>query len=127
VVLDSFNCLALQRLFAGRTILAPDQVPVAIEALPFADGSAAIVCTHGPLADRLTQRATSGARTLKDALGHWIIPRHAARFEDAVHAGKILLWIQVANADEERRACQTLLAQSSNSVDVHDLILPGEQ
>jgi hypothetical protein len=127
VVLDNFNCLALQRLFADKTIVAPDQASVAVAALPFADGADVIACTSGPLADKLTEQTTFGARTLQDALGRWIIPRHAARFEDAVHAGKILFWIQVANADEERRACQTLLAHSSNSVDVHDLVRPGAQ
>ena len=29
LVLDSFNCLALKRLFSGKTIMAPDQEPVA--------------------------------------------------------------------------------------------------
>jgi hypothetical protein len=29
LVLDSFNCLALERLFNGKAILAPDQKPIA--------------------------------------------------------------------------------------------------
>jgi hypothetical protein len=41
--------------------------------------------------------------------------------------GKILFWIRVADANDERRTCQSLLAHSSNSVGVHDLMLPGEQ
>jgi hypothetical protein len=81
----------------------------------------------GPLADRFAERLRAGARTLEEALRHWLIPRHAAHFEDAVKAGKILLWIRVANADEERNAYQILLATSSNSVGVHDLVLPVDQ
>jgi hypothetical protein len=124
LVLDSFNCLALARQFAGKTILAPDQKPVSVEALTFE--SEPMACTSGPLADCLMERIDSGAQCLKEALGRWLIPRHAARFQDAVLAGKVLFWIKVTDADEERRAYQTLLAHSSNSVGVQELVLPGE-
>ena len=67
------------------------------------------------------------ASSLKDALGLWLIPRHAAHFEDAVLAPRILLWIRVGDADDERLAYKCLLVHSSNSVGVHDLVLPGEQ
>jgi hypothetical protein len=126
LLLDSFNCLALERVFAGKTILAPDQQAVAIQALSFPDNPDQIVSTRGPLADCLMERLRSGAESLKEALGHWLIARHAAHFQDAVEAGKILFWIRVTDADDERRAYQTLLAHSSNSVGVHDLALPGE-
>jgi hypothetical protein len=127
LVLDSFNCVALQRLFAGKTFIAPNQEPVGAEALPFAKGTALIAWTSGPLADCLRDRIESGARDLKDALSRWLLPRHAADFQDAVQAGKILFWIRVGDAHDERRTCQTLLAHSSNSVGVHDLMLPGER
>ena len=125
LVLDSFNCLALQRVFAGKTILAPTQTTIPLHALPFPHKSESMVCTSGPLADCLMDRMRSGATGLKDALGYWLIPRHATHFEDAVKAGKILLWIRVADTDEERRAYQSLLAYSSDAVGVHDLVLPG--
>ena len=127
VVLDSFNCLALKRLFSGKTIMAPDHEPVAVEVLPFPSSSELIACTSGPLANCLMERLASGASNLRHALGLWLIPRHAAHFQDAVQAGRILLWIRVPDADDERRAYQTLLTHSSNSVGVHDLVLPGEQ
>jgi hypothetical protein len=127
LVLDSFNCLAQERMFAGSIILAPDQRPVVVETLPFADSREQIAGTRGPLADCLMERLRSGAESLKRALGHWLIPRHAAHFQDAVDAGKILFWIRVTDADDERRAYHTLLAHSSGSVGVHDLVLPGEQ
>jgi hypothetical protein len=128
LVLDSFNCVALQqRLFAGKTFIAPNQEPVGVEALTFAEGTALIACTSGPLADCLRHRIECGARDLKHALSRWLLPRHAAHFQDAVEAGKILFWIRVGDAHDERRAYLTLLAHSSNSVGVHDLTLPGER
>jgi len=127
LVLDSFNCVALERLFAGKTIMAPDRQPVGVDVLSFPEASQLIACTSGPLADALMERIHSGARSLKDALGHWLIPRHATHFQAAVEAGKILFWIRVRDADEERDAYRTLLAHSSNTVGVHDLVLPGEQ
>ena len=127
LVLDSFNCLGLKRLFSGKTVMAPDQEPMPVQALPF-PGSSRIdrlhIGTPGQLPDR---EACIGRPSLKHAVGLWLIPRHAAHFEDAVQAGKLLLWIRVADADDERRAYQSLLAHSSNSVGVHDLVLPGEQ
>jgi hypothetical protein len=124
LVLDSFNCLALMRAFAGKTILAPSQEVVRIEPLVFPQSLEPLGCTSGPLADCLAERLRSGAVSLKDALSHWLLARHAAHLQDVVESGKILKWIRLANADDERRACQSLLANSSNSVGVHDLITP---
>jgi hypothetical protein len=121
LVLDSFNCLASQRLFTGKKIVAPDQSLVAVEALPFSGGSELVACTAGPLANCLKERIASGAQSLKDALGPWLIPRHAAHIQDVVQAGKILLWIRIYDAADERCAFQVLLAHSSDSVSVHDI------
>jgi hypothetical protein len=126
LVLDSFNCLALQRVLAGTTVVAPSQEPVAVQALPFPDHADLIACTCGPLADRLLERLNSGARNLQDALGHWLMPRHAAHFVDTVEAGKVLFWIRVADLGDERRAYRSLLVHSAGTVGVHDLALPGE-
>jgi hypothetical protein len=125
LVLDSFNCLALQRLFAGKTILAPTQEVVSVRQLPFSDGTETMACTSGPLADCLMNRLGAGATSLKGALDYWLIPRHATHFQNVVQAGKILLWIRVADTDDERRAYQSLLAHSTDLVGVHDLVLPG--
>jgi len=126
LVLDSFNCVGLERVFAGKTILAPSQQIVSLRELPFQDDFERIVCTSGPLADCLMERFQAGADSLKEALATWLITRHAAHLEQAVGAGKILLWIRVADAHDERRAYQTLLAHSSNSVGVHDFVLPND-
>jgi hypothetical protein len=125
LVLDSFNCLARRRAFAGETIITPSQEPVTIQDLAFPDNRELLACTSGPLADCLADRLRSGAGSLRDALALWLVPRHAAHFEDAVEAGKILKWIRVVDADDERRACQGLLTTTSNSVGVHDLRVPS--
>ena len=81
-----------------------------------------IGCSAGPVADRLTRRLGSGATTMKAALERWLIPRHAAHLQQAVEEGKILLWVQLFDNEDERRAYRSLLATSSNSVGVHDLV-----
>ena len=120
--LDSFNCLALKSVFAGKTIIAPSQQRVGIQELAFPGNPELFGCTSGPLADRLTERLQSGAPSLEDALGLWLVPRHAAHYEEAVEGGKILLWIRLVDADNERCAYQSLLANSADSVGVHDLL-----
>jgi hypothetical protein len=124
---DSFNYLALERAFAGGTIVGPNQKLLVIEALPFSNDTELVACTSGPLADGLSERPSSGASSLIDALGHWLIPRHAAHFARAVRASKIVLWIRIAGADDERRAYQCLLINSFDVVGVHDLVLPGKR
>ena len=56
------------------------------------------------------------------ALSRWLIARHAAHLQTAVEDGKILLWVQLFDYADERRAYQSLLASSSTSVGVHDLV-----
>jgi hypothetical protein len=123
---DNFSWLALERSFVGDIVLAPSRKPLVIQPLSFPNNPALIACTSGPLANCLLQRLRLGASSLKDALGHWLIPRHAAHFQDAVQEGKIAPWIQLADANDERRACEWLLARSSGSVGVHDFVLPKE-
>jgi hypothetical protein len=88
----------------------------------FSATSGGIGCSEGPLAARVAGRFASGATTLKAALGRWLIARHAAHLQQAVEEGKVLLWAQLFDNDDERRAYQILLATSSNSVGVHDLV-----
>jgi hypothetical protein len=88
----------------------------------FGQTGSGIGCSAGPVADRLAGRLASGATTLKVALGRWLIARHAAHLQQAVEEGKILLWVQLFDNDDERRAYRSLLATSSNSVGVHDLV-----
>jgi len=81
-----------------------------------------IAATRGPLTDRLAARLSARADTLASALGRWLIPRHALQLQDAVAAGKIILLVQLFDNADEQRAYRSLLARSSNSVGVHDIV-----
>ena len=113
---QSFNYLALQRILrdAGRGMV--------LQPLPFPGNRELISCSDGPVARRLAGCLGTGAQTLRGALGRWLIPRHAARLEDTVEGGGILLWVHVPDNESERRAYQSLLAQTSQPVGVHDLV-----
>jgi hypothetical protein len=118
------NCLGLHRVLAqSGGALAAAAPALELRGLPFQNNAELIGCTSGPVADRLAWRLALGAPTLKSALAHWLIPRHAAHLQNAVENGRIVLWLQLFDNDDERRAYQSLLARSSNSVGVHDL--PG--
>ena len=90
--------------------------------LPFPGNRSLIWCTAGLLAERLAGRLLAGAPTLKAALGQWLIPRHAAEIADGVEDGRIVLWVQLFDSEGEHRAYRSLLAGSSHSVGVHDLV-----
>jgi hypothetical protein len=122
-ILHSFNCLALKRVFSEKVFLTPSQKPVPIETLAFSSQSEDICCTSGPLATCLLASLEAGAKNLKDALSKWLIPKHAIYLERTLGEGNILFWLEVADPDEERSACQSLLATSSGLVGVHDFVL----
>jgi hypothetical protein len=63
--------------------------------LPFPGNKELMAGTSGPVADRLAMRLAADGDTLCSALAHWLIPRHAAQLEEAVAAGKIVLWVQL--------------------------------
>jgi hypothetical protein len=122
-VFHSFNCLAIKQVFSGKIILAPSQQPVAIEQLVFSGQLEEICCTLGPLATCLRASIEAGATNLKDGLGLWLIPRHATYLQNSVAAGKILLWLEIVDPNQEVSACQSLLANSSGTVGVHDFVM----
>jgi hypothetical protein len=117
---SAFSVLALQRVLAPVAVYADRGM--SFSALPFPGSGEVIAGSSGPVVDRLAAMLDAKAETLSSALGHWLIPRHAAQLEGAVAAGKIILWVQLFDNEEERRACRSLLAKSSNSVGVHDLV-----
>jgi hypothetical protein len=115
------SCVGLQCVFtdtAASTLLPA----AAIQELPFPGNFELICCTAGVLAQRLAERQRAGAPTLMAALSHWLIPRHAAELQQAVEQRQIVLWIQLFDIDDEHRAYRSLLAGSSLSVGVHDLV-----
>ena len=120
--INDLNCLGLHRVLAAAGGFGAKDPSLRLCALPFQHSPELISCTLGPVAERLAWRLALGAPTLQVALGHWLIPRHAAQLQSAVNDGRIILWVQLFDNEDERRAYQSLLARSSNSVGVHDLI-----
>jgi hypothetical protein len=118
---DAFNCLALEEVLAAATSLAL-LTAAARQELHFPGHRRPISCTAGALADRLAERLDAGGSTLKAALGLWLIPRHAQQIQDAVEQGKIVLWVRLLDSEDEPLAYRALLAGSSHSVGVHDLV-----
>jgi len=117
----NISCLGLQQVLerAYARLNADSQQ---LRELSFPDNTQSISCTAGPVADRLSERARLGARTLQAALAHWLIARHAAQLAEAVRDRKIIVWVQLFNNEDEQRAYRSLLARSSLSVGVHDLV-----
>jgi hypothetical protein len=120
--LGDLNCLGLHRVLAQRGQLTSPSPSIGLRELPFQENPELISCTSGPVAERLAWRLALGAPTLQGALSHWLIPRHAAQLQAAVEDGRIVLWVQLFDNDDERRAYQSLLARSCNAVGVHDLL-----
>lgn len=120
----ALNCLGLQRAFelGDPGVLFPARPVVPVQTLAFFSDGEPVCCTEGVLARCLAERVAAGAPSLKSALGHWLIPRHAAALTGAVAAGNLLLWVQLFDSESERRICRALLERSSPSVGVHDLI-----
>ena len=119
---QNISCLGLQQVLEQRADARLNPDSPELRGLSFPNNTEGISCTAGPVADRLAERARLGARTLQAALGHWLIARHAAQLAQAIQDRKIIVWVQLFNDDDERRAYRSLLARSSHSVGVHDLV-----
>ena len=117
---SNFNFLGLHRVLSEG--LARHDDPRLLRDLPFPGNADLTSATDGPLAVCLAARLRAGKETVMTALAHWLIPRHAKQLQDAAAAGKVILWVQVFDNDQERRAYRSLLARSSNSVGVHDIV-----
>lgn len=119
---QNISCLGLQQVLEQRANPRLNFDGQELRGLSFPDNTESISCTAGHVADRLSERARLGARTLQAALGYWLIARHAAQLDQAIQDRKITVWVQLFNDDDERRAYRSLLARSSHSVGVHDLV-----
>ena len=117
----AFSCLGMDDVLTGAMVLP--LLPGAVsQQLNFPGHLRPIGCTAGVLADRLEERLRAGAPTLQAALSHWLIPRHAGQIQHAVEQGMIVLWVRLFESEDEPIAYRSLLAGSSHSVGVHDLI-----
>jgi hypothetical protein len=115
---NTLSFLGLHRTMAGAT---KHSIELQLCELPLTTAGEPVCCTAGPLADRLAERVNDGAPSLQDALDLWLVSRHAARIQEAVEGGCLMLWVQLFDAQDERRACTILLTHCSSVVEVHDL------
>jgi hypothetical protein len=118
VDLNTLSFLGLHRAMAGA---GEHSLELQLRVLTLTKAGEPVCCTGGPLADRLAERVNDGAPSLQDALDLWLVSRHAARIQEAVEGGCLMLWIQLFDAQDERRACTILLTHCSSVVEVHDL------
>ncbi len=119
---EQVSCLGLGHILS-EACMEPGLLPLgAAQEIPFPVGTRGVSCTPGPVARFLAARLDAGAQTLGSALGHWLIPRHAALIEDAVHRGGLVAWVLLSDGEIERRVCRSLLARNATSVGVHDLV-----
>ena len=81
-----------------------------------------ILCLGRSLNCALQDRAGHGSKSLKDALQHWLLPRHAGSLSEIVDRGWILIWAEVHTPEEEHAASLSLLRNSRGTVEAHDFI-----
>lgn len=93
-----------------------------LQTLPFPGNTSLVACSKGLVAERLAARLSEGERSLGRALATWLIPRHADEIERAVEHGNVVVWVQLQDNENERRAYRTLLDAGCRSVGVHDLV-----
>ncbi len=119
---EQLSCLGLSHVLSAVRGEPGPLPPWGSCEIPFPAGVPGISCTPGPIASFLAARVDAGAPTLAAALGHWLIPRHAAQIQEAVERGAGVVWVQLFDGESERRVCRSLLARAATSVGVHDLI-----
>lgn len=65
--------------------------------------------------------AAGAGAALGAALGRLIHEHHAARVQEQLARGGLVLWVNLRNAEEERTALEVLRARSAHDVHVHEL------
>jgi hypothetical protein len=78
---------------------------------------------RGPLANALSARFASGARTLTEALQEWMSADQAAHLEKHVDRGRLLLWVQPVGSEQFGCVCGRLVQASTHVVDVCEFAL----
>lgn len=104
-----------------RPVLTPGPTQTLVN-LAFPGNAAPLLCSQGPIADRLAARLDAGTPNLQAALTTWLIPRHAVQLQRLVDNGKTVLWVRLLDHADEQRAYRTLMAAGCSTVGVHDLV-----
>lgn len=102
---------------AARLGAAPE-----VRELTYRRGPNVVCCTPGVLAERLAGGPGKDAGSLGDALSRWLMPEAARRIQRSIDDGVLLMWVQIFDADDERRACTGLLTYCLSGVEVHDFV-----
>ncbi len=85
--------------------------------------SGARLASCGPLSEALVRLCTIEEAAIDALLARWLPGVNARFLAEQFDFGRILLWVHLLDADDERRACGVLLGNSRHGVQVHDL--PG--
>ena len=73
-------------------------------------------CTRGPLAAALQRRRDEGAATLADAFAPWLSPCLADDLERQIASGRILLWFEITEPEQQSIVCGELVRSTPHII-----------
>ncbi len=83
--------------------------------------SGAGLASCGPLSESLLRLCSIEEAAIDVLLARWLPAVNAGFLAGQLDLGRVLLWVHLLDADDERRACGVLLSNSRHGVQVHDL------
>jgi hypothetical protein len=89
--------------------------------LHFVQSHQRVVCTVGQLAEQLAAGAARGARGLEDALGQWLNAHQARQLQHHIAHGRLVLWLELRNAEEFGAVCAHLVRASPHVVELGNI------
>ena len=93
--------------------------PDSLDELFFLEGDA-VRCSGTAVRGLLSSQTVAGAGNLREALLRWMLPVHVDRLTAYLAAGNLLIWIPIAEPEQECTVCLGLLRNSRNAVQIHD-------
>ena len=93
--------------------------PDSLDELFFLEGDA-VRCSGTAVRGLLSSQTVAGAGNLREALLRWMLPAHVDRLTAYLAAGNLLIWIPIAEPEQECVVCLGLLRNSRNAVQIHD-------
>lgn len=101
-----------------------DQALASMRVIGTTDGAGPLCVSSGSFGDLLVA-AVEEAGPSDPFLDRWLPSRHAGFLHNQLDAGAALLWVQVRNGAEEKRAGRALLKHSRHQVQMHDFSFPN--
>ena len=93
--------------------------PDSLDELFFLEGDA-VRCSGTAVRGLLSSQTVAGAGNLREALLRWMLPAHVDRLTAYLAAGNLLIWIPIAEPEQECVVCLGLLRNSRNAVQIYD-------